>query len=260
MTQLRDVPRWALLGVLLTSACKPAVVRRDSGVAVGNPGNLRMSIAPVDGARFVDGEALIGSLSLEGCNGVWTDVGTDLVMLLDGQTPIEVPRGEWCGVALHDVLVDTDVEVDATRYAPPTLEIWSIDLYGKAGSNPGDDLAVWLGSPDWSTQRELSVWYLDRDSAAANELADVLADESLLVVDRLGDGADDGDRVVGWNDGEDDHTDADLDDQQALTRESGCGTEEETFEGFLLLALGLGWGRRRKRGGPNSALSHRRGL
>ena len=43
-----------------------------------------------------------------------------------------------------------------------------------------------------------------------------------------------------------------FDDEPVLTQESGCGTEEETFEGVLLMMLGLGLGRRRKRRQPDS--------
>lgn len=248
-------PLGRLAPILLGLACAPARVRTDSGVAVGNPGNLRLALAPGDGVQFEDARVTVSELSLIGCDRRWQQVVADAELPLDPTQPLLVPAGEWCGVVLFEAALSAEVVVDGLRSRPDPLALWTVELWGDTAAAPGTDLALWLGSPGWTDRSTIDAW---TDPVAPTdereELAEDLVYDSVLVADPDRDGPDDDDPEVAWADP--DLAELDLEDDPGdggegrVVRESGCGTETETVQALALFAVFLGGlgtrGRRRE--------------
>jgi len=269
MTEKRCITVVGVLWLAAVSGCAPGIVPPDQGVAVGNPGNLRVDLAPIEGVSFARTRIEVGELSLEACDGTLVSVVSNLELDRLSEQAVEIPRGSWCGVHLDEVWLETTVrfeEDDEAAVEALGLGWERIVLSGPVGSQPSDDLAIWFGAPDWLPVEELARWLYEEDALDegddSDDVAEILLEESRLLIDADSDGPDTGDEVVGRLDIEaleaedEEDEEADRSDSEAAER-SGCGGGEDDGSRALgLLCFGLlGARRRMRRAGVRTASS-----
>ena len=244
MTENRCI---TVLGLAAVVGCAPSIVPPDQGVAVGNPGNLRVDLAPIDGASFQNTRIELLELSLEACDGTLVPVASNLSLDRLSEQSIEIPRGAWCGVRVDGMWLETTVAFgdEEEAYEAPELAWEVIALTGAVGAPSTDDLAIWLGAPGWASVEELERWLVDefeRDEGySTEEVAWILLEGSTLVVDAGSDGPDTGDVVVARVDLEQieaEPVDTGSSDG-ASTEPSGCGRADDGGRAVGLLVFGL---------------------
>lgn len=247
--------RTLLLGLAgLSAACASGVVRRDGGVAVGNPGNLRASIAPGEDVAFSAARIYIEQVWLVGCDGMEQSLATELWLDLDAGDALELPNGSWCGLVAESVSLEAMAASERSR-VELALELDFIDLYGEPWNPADGDVLMRLGSAGW-----LSAEWLEEDGPElAEELAEILMEDSALVRDLNSNGEDDGEpelaiadeEAVDWEEPEDEAVDE---------TEAGCHTAGAVpgSAGALVVLLGLlGLRRRSSPGSPAQDLHSR---
>ena len=219
-------------------ACASGVVRRDSGVAVGNPGNLRASLAPGDDVSFREGRIDIQQLWLMDCEGTEQPLATNLRLELGTDDALQLPAGEWCGLVAESLTLEAVAESERED-VDLLLYIDFLELYGPAWKSSEGDVLLRLGSLGW-----ISSGWLEDDDTSREELAELLVEESALVSDLNRNGQDDGepelanpdDEAFDW---EDENEDEGEEPDEPV--EEGCHTSGATpsTAGTLVLLLAL---------------------
>ncbi len=231
--------RTLLLGLAgLSMACASGVVRRDSGVAVGNPGNLRASIAPGEDVSFSAARIYIEQVWLVGCDGTEQSLATELWLDLDAGDAVELPNGSWCGLVAESVTLEAVAESERNR-VELALELDFIDLYGESWNPADGDVLMRLGSVGW-----LSAEWLEQDGPElAEELVEILMEDSALVRDLNGNGQDDDEpelaiadeEAVDWDEPEEEP----VEEAEGGCHTAGAGTGSAGVLVVLLGVLGL---------------------
>ena len=244
--------RAAITLALFAPACLNAEVeRKDSGVAVGNPGEMTARVASGGDLTLEEAWLSIDALTLDGCDDTSVRVAQDLVFDLTGDPRVLLPAGEWCALWIEDArlqLAAGDGSTSLTLDLP--LEV-GLEANGGFTLSEGATL-LQLGPEGWLSIDALDLDpganVIDADDDRADDVLDAIEAESLLVDDPDGDGErSNGDAVLasgdeadeqGNHDDDDDDNDDDDDDEST----AGCGGGDAAV---LLPLVLLGWGRRR---------------
>jgi hypothetical protein len=183
-----------ILAVVLLAGCSEYALR--PGTSVGNPARLAASVAP---SRDVTIEAAwleVTSADVVGCGGERSPFGLlGEIDLLDSPT-VDLPTGEWCGVALEFARLAV---TGSTWGGTFVFELQAGDLVVSAedgfAAAADEAFVLEVGEPGWIDVRRLGVVGGDvtiDDSAQLAVLADAVARRSALWRDT------DGDAVVDW--------------------------------------------------------------
>lgn len=234
------------------AACAPAVQRRDSGVAVGNPGNLRATVSTARSTELVDGVVMVDALALEGCAGEDQLVAESFALGLAEPGALLLPAGEWCGLWLEGVAVE--LELDNELFAVAETEALLLQ-----GDSVRTDNAVWqlrIGPADWLDEEALEELEGERDEDGFFvELPAEDLDESTVFLDAAGDGLDLEDAVLLSSDNSEEELEDDEDwseegeeapeSRGCATAGAGSGLAGAWALGLALLARRQRWRRRR---------------
>ena len=261
----RALPIAGPLAAAAALACAPNVSRKDSGVAVGNPGEMRARLAPAPGADLQDAWLALEVVALEDCAEGETVVAQDLILDLAGEPQLLLPPGDWCGL----VLAGGELQLTAALAEGPTVEIeGEIDEILVLGVFTTDQRAtlLQLGPAGWLDAEALGVdggpgdtVFLEDEDEGFEIVAEALAEASSLVDDADRDGvADDGEAVLAAGEESDDFNeelfydeDDEDDEDEGEVGASGCGGGQAAAPLALLLWPGL---RRRRRRSDRSAV------
>jgi hypothetical protein len=229
-------------------ACAPGIARRDSGVAVGNPGNLRASIAPGEDVSFSAGRIYMEQLWLIECDGMEQQLVTELWLDLDAGDALELPNGSWCGLVAEWVSLEAVAESERSR-VELALEVDVIELYGEPWNPADGDVLMRLAYPGWVSAE----WLELDDRELSEELADIIIEASALVQDLNSNGQDDGEpelaiadeEAVDWEEPEEEA----VEETEAGCHTAGAGAVPGSV-GALGVLLGLLGLRRRQLDSP----------
>lgn len=256
-------PLQLLLGSLAFAGLS-GCLQEHNGTAVGNPGNMDVTLRAVPEEVEVRRAQLgVARVVLEGCDGATfesVEVGRDLDALSGEDDPIELPGGEWCRTTL--VLAEVEegatfvVEGDGdngafTIYVVDQPTIVLRDRFVVDGNNfllgiPVDVLLedVWKGVDNDSGSDTGSEGSGGEEPADA---PDFLDDNVELWLDADVDGVlSEDEDAVSVGDGFEDAEGAPVDEVDPDGQACGCqsGGGAVTWTWLLLLALGLGRRRR----------------
>ena len=132
-----------LVLLLLLCACDPRGLNPPEGVAVGNPGNGKLTIGDSYGLAMTSATATAGTMRLEPCEG-----GVEVIVLADpvdllADPGSELPTGTYCGVELSVTSVEVagdgfsaSLDLPAIRFAADSLLVDDTELtfqLGEAG-------------------------------------------------------------------------------------------------------------------------------
>ena len=240
--------RAPLLLCLLASACLNAdVERKESGVAVGNPGEMTARVAAGGDLTLTDAWLGVAAIELQGCDGEVETVAQDIVFDLMGDPRVRLPAGTWCGLWVEEARLELAAEGAS---ATVTIDLpLDVELESDSGFTLADGATLLqLGPAGWLSADALDLGdganTIDDEDERADELVEALEAASLLVDDANADGARGADEAVlaAGEEAEDEPIDFDEDDEDDEST-AGCGGGDAAV--FLPLAL-LGLGRRRR--------------
>jgi len=149
---------------------------RDEGTVVGNPGDAAMRMAPVDAGEVITARTIVSSMSLESCDGTPFDLELDQEVDLLGDTHIEVPNGEWCGL---DLFTEDGLYVEALSDEDELVLVLNLELEVLEFEAPegfqidGDQTVLEWGFPGWvSMDPELLLEEFGRDEEDLEDMDD----------------------------------------------------------------------------------------
>jgi hypothetical protein len=183
------LPRWPFV-LLPLLACRPT--EPVSGTAVGNPNGMSAVAASGTDLRWTQGRLDLRGVSLEACtDGALRVTAVDASLDLLSPSPLALPEGDWCALAILGGSTVTLVG-DAAEGATLTLSLLLDNLRFEADLEQ-TDLLIELGSPGWIDAGDLwlepgEALTIGPSSEWHDYLASDLADQSALFVDLDHDG------------------------------------------------------------------------
>lgn len=135
-----------LVLLLLLSACDNRGLNPNEGVAVGNPGNGKLTVGGSQGLAMTSARASAGTLRMEPCDG-----GVDVIVLPDPVDLLEdpgaeIPTGTYCGLELSV----TSLEVAGDGFAM-SLDLPAVRFAADSLLVDDTQLTLQLGEDGWLT-------------------------------------------------------------------------------------------------------------
>ncbi|MBX2797992.1 MAG: hypothetical protein KTR31_09995 [Myxococcales bacterium] len=187
------VASYSLVGLCLLLACGCSTQPR-TGTFVGNPGNMRLQLAPTNG--LVVDLAIIDDLEIR-----WTDCLATEEVSLDGDAvevgkdELVVPGGRWCGVEL-DLLaplrgrIVNDDGYEFVEWGFEVAPLQPVQLWQTEAIEVDEqDFVLELGAPQWfDLGLGIGENFIESDSSEGLELTEILSTRSSLFLDADGSG------------------------------------------------------------------------
>ncbi len=214
---------------LLLALSAPACLSADPGTIVGNPGQMRVAVAPAHGLTLDGARLTVEELRFVACDGA--EVAMPIEGSLDLIDPVllQAPGGTWCGLHLDPagpLLLDGAAPAGGRLMAE--LNLPAVDIAANQLQVDGGFIVVELGGPGWLNAQALGINGRDDVSIVPGDplhdgLVEAISTLSAAYPDD-GDGwVSDAERALGGGDTqqEDDDEDSDGDGQGAGSAVSG---------------------------------------
>lgn len=236
-------------------ACVNANVdRKDSGVAVGNPGEMTARVSRDGDLETTEGWGYFAAVTVTDCDERVQDVATDIAFDLAGDPTLLLPPGDWCGLTAEGGQLVLTAE-SSSRQVSLEVELDDVEVGAEDGFTiASGGYVLQLGPDGWLSEAELEleepVTVIDDEDERSDEVRRLLAEESVMVEDADGDRerGDDEAVVAAGEEAEEQAPEGDEDDEDG-PHEEGCGGGAAGL-GLPLALLALGWRRRSPWGPP----------
>lgn len=135
---------------LLLALSAPACLSADPGTIVGNPGQMRVAVAPADGMTLDSARMAVEELRFIACDGAEVAVPIEGNLDLIDPVLLQAPGGTWCGLRLEPagpLLLDGEAPAGGRLSADLALPL--VDIAANQLQVDGGFIVVELGGPGW---------------------------------------------------------------------------------------------------------------
>ena len=126
--------------------------RRDEGTVVGNPGDAALRMGAVDNGEVITARTFVSGMAVEACSGNVSEFELDEEVDFLEDVHIELPNGEWCGVALfmEESLYIETISVEEDILLVLDLDVGVLEFDSDDGFRvEGDSSIMEWGFPGW---------------------------------------------------------------------------------------------------------------